>query len=204
MLKVKNQTNSLQNAIPLGEQSTQRAVLVPGHSCTGSLFCGTEWCPFALSQVLTLTLWMCSAHIEKSLPGRSLQALKASTVTLEQFPGTCCAHALPGLTVQLTDTFIPHWNGCFERTALVQFSPYLSVISSMLVPNAQQCKSQTPTCSKVKTASPSWGLATVQEPLHCCFYRNFELVIQWSMFAFLLQKNIPNISLWYQSKCTQN
>lgn len=64
-----------------------------------------------------------------------------------------------------------------ELHCIYQFSPYLSVISSILVPNAQQCKSEIPICSKVNTET-YWGHSAVQEPLHCCSYRKFELVIQ--------------------------
>lgn len=95
----------------------------------------------------------------------------------------------PGFSVQYIDTYnsLLEWVFCWSCTGstssllLYQLSPQ----SLCLMP--QQCKSEIPVGSKVNTET-YWGHSAAQEPLRCCFYRKFELVIQQSMFAFLLKK----------------
>lgn len=84
---------------------------------------------------------------------------------------------------------ILHWNGGFCWSWNLSTSSLLICQLSPPCLCLMQWKSEIPTCSKVNTET-CWG-HSVQEPLLCGFYRNFESVIQWSMFAFFFTKKTP-------------
>lgn len=139
LLKVKNQTDrQCAECHPFGRAECTE-------SCCGS-WAFPDWVTFLWHRVMSLCL-VTGAHTH-TLDVFSSQwkvppwQISPSTKCSHRDPGAVSRHELcsrpPQVLLCSSQThLVPHWNGCSKRTALFQFSPYLSVISSMLVPNAQ-------------------------------------------------------------------